>query len=239
MIEFFSSVKGLAETHPIYPTKNFTPNWVKQSRSDFQKQEEKNAPHLALCPGINDVQRSGFIVPAWCDFDIMSSEEGLQARFPPDLEDVFGGKVIQVQSGDSLAKFLPKRPWSNKDIIKINTPWHIKSKVKLLMIPIPYNDDLSLESTIGILDPDISNVINIQSYVNGFGVLSIKAGTPLCQLIPISDEEHKLIVRDANKKDIEFLEKSKYVNNLSFRLNRKAFKNLYRKFIGSGCPFHK
>ena len=44
------------------------------------------------------------------------------------------------------------------------------------MIPLPYSDEFGFESTIGILDPSISSEINIQAYINGTGVLKIRAG---------------------------------------------------------------
>ena len=238
MLEFFSTVEGLTESFPIINAKDYIPKWSTQAKEDFKNQEDKTAPHVALCPGIFDIMKTGYIINAWCDFEIYADENGLQSRYPPEMEDLLGKKVIQIQSGDGIAKLLPKKPWANKDIVKINTPWYIKSNKKFLMIPLPYNDNFSLESSIGILDPSISNVINIQSYVNGRGILSVKAGEPLCQLIPLTEEVEKLIVRDANKKDLEFIQKNKFINNNSFRLNRQLFKNFYKKFISPKCPFH-
>jgi len=180
----------------------------------------------------------GFIIRSWCDIEIHSNDslEGFVAS--QDLEDLLGKPVLQIQSGDGLGKLLPKRPWSNKDILKINTPWHIKSNLKFLMIPLPYSDEFGLESTIGILDPSISSEINIQAYINGRGILKIKAGDPICQLIPLSEKNEIIKVRDANKNDLEYIEKRKYINNFGFRLNRNFIKNLYKKFISPKCPFH-
>lgn len=237
-IEFFSSVQGVAETFPVIPASEFQPKWFQKAKEDFKNTEHKLEPHVALCPGIVDIIKEGFIVTAWFDFMIMS-DENLQGMYSPDVEKILGKKGLQIQDGDGVGRFLPRLPWRNKDIVKINTPWHIKADCKFLMLPLPYSDSPELESSMGILDPSISNVINVQSFVNGKGELHIKAGTPLCQLIPLTEENYKLIVRDANDDDKKFLEKNKYVSYFGFRLNRMSFRNLYKKFIGSKCPFHK
>lgn len=238
MIEFFSTIKGLTETFPVIEAKNFTPKWALKAKEEFNLLEDKNNSHIAMCPGIFDSFKTGFIIRSWCDIEIHSNDnlEGFVAS--QDLEDLLGKPVLQIQSGDGLGKLLPKRPWSNKDILKINTPWHIKSNLKFLMIPLPYSDEFGLESTIGILDPSISSEINIQAYINGRGILRIKAGDPICQLIPLNEKNENIKVRDANKNDLEYIQKRKYINNFGFRLNRNFIKDLYKKFISPKCPFH-
>lgn len=239
MIEFFSTIIGLSETFPIIKAKEYIPKWADNAKNEFLSLEDKDRSHIAMCPGIFDSFKTGYIVKAWCDFEIHAYDK-LEAFIPSqELEDLLGKPVLQIQSGDGLGKLLPKRPWSNKDILKVNTPWHIKSDLKFLMIPLPYSDEFGFESTIGILDPSISSEINIQAYINGTGVLKIRAGDPICQLIPLTKDTEKLIVRDANKKDLEYIEKRKYVNNFGFRLNRNFIRNLYKKFVSPKCPFHK
>lgn len=227
-IEFFSTVSGLTETFPIIDSRKSIPKWMYSARQQYQNKKE---PSITRCPGIVELMTSGFIVPAWHDIEI-HAENTISSYAPSsDLETLLGKPPLQTQDGNGIAKFIPKRPWSHKDILKINTPWHIKSNLKFLMIPIPYPDSFGFESTIGILDPSISSEINIQGYINGNGVLDIKAGDPLCQLIPLTEKTYKLVVRDMNTKDSLWIKKRAFFNNLSFILNKSLIKNAYDKFI--------
>jgi hypothetical protein len=229
-IEFFSSVEGVLDTFPILAAKDCLPKWINKARADYL--QDKQSASIFRCPGIVDIMTTGYIVTSWHDINIESTDAGVEAWSGSTvLEELLDKPTMQIQQGDSIAKYLPKRPWSNKDIIKINTPWHVKSKYKLLMIPIPYNDEFILESSVGILDPSISSEINIQSYVNCTGVVTIPAGTPLCQLIPITDDKVELLVREMNRSDKRWLQISKYINHMSTVLNRKQIKKAYNKYI--------
>ena len=96
------------------------------------------------------------------------------------------------------------------------------------MLPLPYPDTFEFESAIGLLDPSISSEINIQGYWNLQNQShTIKAGTPLCQIIPVTEQSLKLVVRDMNYKDELWIKKKKYLNYFSFILNRQKVKEAY------------
>ena len=59
----------------------------------------------------------------------------------------------------------------------------------------------------------------------------LKAGTPMCQLIPLSSEKFDLEVRDATDADKEWLQKRLYVNNHTFVVKRPAIKAAYNNFL--------
>jgi hypothetical protein len=231
MIEFFSTISGVSEAYPILPAKKVLPNWIKTARQEYSSTEDKRTPAIVRCPGILDIMTSGYVVTAPWDMEIHSSTDSMVAYINPEMETLLGKPPVQNQNGDGIAKHIPKRPWSNKDILKINTPWHIKSNYKFMMIPIPYTESFGFESCIGILDPAISSEINIQGYVNGYGVLEINAGTPLCQLIPITDQQYEYEVRDMNQSDKLWIDKRKYINNSTFVLDKSLIKRLYNRFI--------
>lgn len=228
-ITFFSSVVGLSETFPIVEAQHCLPHWVKQARAEYINSNKADI-NIMRCPGIVDILRTGYVVKAWHDTHIRSTATGLETTVPDsDLQDLLGRPVVEVQSGDGIAKHLPKRPWSNRHILKINTPWHINSKVSFLMMPIPYGEDLEFESCPGILDPSISSEINVQGYVNGTGQLVIKAGTPLALLVPLTEKTTTTVVRDANASDTLWLKKRKYLNHISFVFNRRILQNAYHR----------
>lgn len=231
MTEFFSTVEGVAETWPILESKNCLPKWVAQARLDYRNSNKMNS-HIARCPGIIDVLTTGYIITAWHDIYVQAGDDIVSYAPGLEIEELLGKPPLQTQSGDSLAKHLPKRPWSHKHILKINTPWHIKSKQKFLMIPLPYTDEFVFESCTGILDPSISSEINIQGYINASGNINIRAGTPLAQLIPIGNSDNKLTIRDMNKHDAGWIKRRKFLNNMSFVLNKGKIKDAYHRYFG-------
>ena len=234
-IEFFSSVPGLAETFPIRPAREVLPNWVHVARADYLKQKDKREIHIFKCPGIFELFGTGYILPAWHDFEIESTEIGFRVTIPDgSLNDILGKETLQSQHSDGVAKFLPKRPWSVASILKINTPWQVLAPkgLKFLMIPLPYTDDFRFESCSGILDPGISSELNVQGYWNvPMGKQVIKAGTPLVQIIPMTEKTYDYIVRDKNASDELWMAKRKYLNFFAFMFNRPKIKEAYERHV--------
>lgn len=227
-IEFFSIVPGVYETWPIEPMSTAIPKWVTTARNDYVQNKKSKSTHIFKCHGIGSLYKTGYVVRAWQDIDVSSSDLDLELEVPSND---FMNKTVDVQRADAVAKFIPKRPWSCKSILKINTPWHIIANVKFLMLPIAYSDQHDFESCIGILDPKISTELNIQLYWNSIGQTKrIEAGTPLCHLIPITEKEIKLIVREGSQRDAQWLMKRNYILSMGFNLNINKMKELYKKF---------
>lgn len=227
MIEFFSTIKGVAESYPIIPAKKAIPEWVKSARNEMT-----NALNVAKCPGIFELFATGYVVQSPWDVEIVSTDDKLEAFLNPVMEELLGKPPAQIQRGDSVSKHIPKKPWSNKHILKLNTPWHVKSKYKLMMLPLAYSDRQDFESAMGILDPSVSSEINIQGYVNFIGRRTIKAGETLCHLIPMTNNRLDLIVRDMNKDDESWVKKKKFLDNNVFELNKNLIRKMYNTFIG-------
>ena len=229
-IEFFSTISGLAETFPIKPVQEMIPKWVYAAKSDYMKSDKRDI-HIFRCPGIFDMFSTGYVVTSWLDIELKTNDVGFNVTIPdPTLQEMLGKDVVQSQTHDGLVKHIPKKPWAVKSILKINTPWNVivPKNIKLLMLPLPYPDTFEFECAIGLLDPSISSEINIQGYWNLQNQShTIKAGTPLCHIIPVTEQSLKLIVRDMNYKDELWIKKKKYLNYFSFILNRQKLKEAY------------
>ena len=59
----------------------------------------------------------------------------------------------------------------------------------------------------------------------------MKAGTPIAQLIPLTEKTYDFIVRDKNEKDEQWIRKFKYFNYMAFQFARNLIKNAYTKHI--------
>lgn len=249
-IEFFSEVEGLAESVPIINAKDYKMNWFDASRADYLNTLNDNKgltfAHAYRCPGIFDLYNHGFFLPAWCDIRIETNGDpsGFKWVLPnADLLDLMEDKpIINTHSFDGVGKHIPVPPNTLRTIIKINSPWHVMAPkgVKFLINPIPYSDDFTFTNATGILDPSISSEINFQLYWHNLnGVHTIKAGTPLIHMIPITEKKYELICRDKNARDELWIKKRKFLNNFTFMLKRNYMKKSYEKHNESKCPFSR
>lgn len=231
-VEFFSTIAGVTEFFPVLPAQDCLPNWVSQCRDDYLK-SDKRSIHIYRCPGIFDLMATGFVVTAWHDMLVETTSTAINITTPNEQLNKLSGKSA-VSMQDEVARFFPKRPWSQKQILKINTPWNVLAPkgLKFLHIPMPYSDFFDFESVMGIHDPAISSEINIQGYINRTtGSFLIKAGTPICQLVPLTEKGVTHICRDMNKSDELWFKKKKFFDTCTFVLQRNRIKEAYNNFV--------
>ncbi len=239
-ITFFSSVDGVADAFPVDYARNFKFNWVESVRKNYKEVAEKNQHkrfnHLARCPGVFDLINTGFIIPMPWDITIETDGDSMHFGWnmpTKDIEDLFDSPVITAHMPNGIAKHLPTRPFSLESIIKLNTPWHVITPpdVKFLMIPIPYPDSYEFENVIGMLDTSVSSEVNFQLRWNVTnGIHTIKAGTPMVQLVPLTNEKFELEVRNQTEHDKQWLKKRRYLNNCTYFMKRNLIQSVYHKF---------
>ena len=75
------------------------------------------------------------------------------------------------------------------------------------MTPLPYAENFDFDVAPGIWEPEINNAINLQLYWNAIGEALVQGGTPMCQLIPLTDKKFDVEIRTANEDELEFEEK--------------------------------
>lgn len=244
-IEFYSDVYGLADTVPVVKPVDCLPKWVNLARADY-KQSDKEKTHLYRCPGIFDLFTHGYIIPSWHDISFKTNGEGYQWEVPSKelLKLKPNEDIASAHSHKTIGKHLPRPKWTHPSVLKLNTPWHVIAPkgVKLLITAVPYPDSYDFEALTGILDPAISTEINIQLNWNiPVGEGRIAAGTPLAHIIPLCEDELKLVVRDKNEHDDIWSKKRTFVNSMGYILNRTRLRKLYEGHFHKEekkCPFH-
>ena len=240
-IEFFSTIQGVAGAFPIIPAKDYMPKWVPDCRDNYKQKlamlNGTRSTHTYRCPGIFDILRTGYYVTLPWDLTIETRGDGQNFKWiVPDSELAeLMAPIPLVLAHSAAGANLPNPPGSMQGLVKINTPWNVKlpKGVKLMMLPLSYTDVFEYAHVPGILDPGFSTELSLMlRWFKLSGTYTIKAGTPLCHLIPITDENLELECRDANDWDRLWVQKKRYLNNMSFFVLRNKIKEAYNKHWG-------
>lgn len=247
-ITFFTTVDGVQDAYPVINAKDYRPNWVNSARDSYLKRKQKaeqdneRFTHLYRCPGIFDLMSKGFIVPMMWDVIIETNGDGESFGWSVPSGELSlmhtNGNIVDGHMAHLIAQSLPKRPGYLKSLVKFNSPWHVVAPpdVKFIIIAVPYPDpeDAIFEQVPGILDPGLSTELNPQGYWKILnGKHTIRAGTPMMQIVPLTDEEFELEVKCAGEKEIAWAKKRNYFFNLAFAFKRTLMKAQYVKhFFG-------
>jgi hypothetical protein len=234
-ITFVSLIPGVADAVPVYEAKHIDHQWIKTARQDYKNRKQQDGPfnHIMQCPGIFDLYNYGYIVPMWhdCLIETIGDKTTYKWAIPHDEGLTIDGIKAPLGSHEpDIVKNLPSPHYSLDGVIKFNTPWRIIAPkgIKLLMLPIAYPDSFEFESTIGLLDPGISNEINVQVKWNVLNARhQMKLGTPLCHIIPLTDKKLDLEVRDANEQDFKWEKKKQYFASMSWVPKRNILKQIW------------
>ena len=84
------------------------------------------------------------------------------------------------------------------------------------------------------MDPSISNELNIQLKWNILeGEILIKAGTPLMQIIPLSDENFDIVCREETQREKMWRDKKRFFNTHTFNTSkiRNKIKDVYERYF--------
>jgi hypothetical protein len=244
-VRFTNLMPGVESVHPIIQTKELRTDWIRQAALDYRDAVKNNTEvtksfnTVSKCPGILGLFKVGFIVPAPIDFVITtrndSNERGIFEWECPVNYQLDNQPYIDGHSKDQLYNFMPFRQDTLSTVIKVNTRWKVSMSpdIALLQIPIPYPDHNIFTAVHGILDGDSSIEVNVQLmwHKKNEKVL-IKAGTPLCQYIPIPKKlDVDLRIEQATDKDRYITSAWQYLCKKSYNRDGKTFKDQAKKLI--------
>jgi hypothetical protein len=193
-LEFITDAENIgAIPHPA-PADQFLPGWFKQmsSKMDEHKISHINNPTMKVCPGVHDILKMGYVIPAWCDFyvDLTTPEQGVgfEASSGEDFLDVF---PISASRG------FPFPADHEQLFLKFRSPWRVQSKENLsVLVSQPkYQCNLPYQVYEGSMDigPYIADINFIITVKRG-SYIEFKRGDPLLQLIPFTTESFESII---------------------------------------------
>lgn len=189
-IRFYSLEPAVPDLYPIISAHSLKRPW-QESEVKKSKCPISGLMSSSNCPGITNISNAGYIMTAPADFIITTSGDGLTFQWEVPYLFTRGGMSGYITKHDhNQTKPLLDNPDNTlKEIVKVETPWRIKSSddLVLLQIPVSYNNEKRFTAATGIIDPKYAHVLNVQLFWHVLeGETFIKAGTPLVQYIPMS-----------------------------------------------------
>lgn len=204
ILEPFSNIDFM----PV-PAKKSIPSWLKNLAAETRQ----GAPTAKKCPPFVDVFSLGYTIPAWQEFSLLPND-GFY-NFKAGITHIHSPyenprPICSYQFPEQYAN----TPLEGYQVIKIQTPWIIKTppNISLLVVPPFGSDNLEIEAIPAVIDSD--------HYHTNFGFtckvkydptrsITIAPGTPLAQIIPFERKSWNMTVTETS-----MLEHSKFTNKL-------------------------
>ena len=249
VIEFVQVSPGIAETIPIILSKDYKRDWIDKNARDLQafNQSLKTCPmeqlkdkiknesgHIIKCPGIKEFLNTGYLIRNPIDFIIETNGDGVTFKsvdmsMPSNRGTPFH---IGAHPKEQLHDYSKLPQNTLKTVIKVATGWFIVPNEDYVFIVTPphYSNEDRFTSPVGIHDPCTDPQVNPFLFWHVLkGRETVKAGTPLCQYIPVPREfiQPDITCRTATNLDMRNFQAC---SNLTF-WTKERIPNIQRKNV--------
>jgi len=183
--------------------------------------------HAATCPALTQLFSSGWIMTAPADILIKANKETGQFHWVTLCDVNNGNEFVKSHIPDQttgMRELVNQQEEVLDHVIKLELPWRVQAHpdIVFIQIPVPYWDEDRFTVPTGIVDTSYSYEVNLQMFWHKIDDDShlIKAGTPLCQWIPmerryLDNNQFDVTIEDANQHDIDnnkVMDYSRYMN---------------------------
>lgn len=170
---------------------------------------------IKTCTGLTDLFSTGFILPAWHEFNIEVTESG-KVIIPPVFEEMNEYDMHpRWQYGDNLYKGYVH--------IKLVSPWLVSEStgVKFTWNRCDWHrsdNAHSFNALSAVVDFKYQKVTHVNAFVKNGSITRFEAGDPLVHLLPLSDKKvkikhHLLSHNDWHTKHANYRLHSSYTNH--------------------------
>jgi len=185
----FSTLESFADINfKPCPAKRALPDWLKL----LPAMSPNGAPTAKKCPPLTDTFSMGYIVPAWQEFNLLPSN-GVYS---------FRAGVTHIHNPYDHPKPVcsyqfPEQykgtPFDDYQVIKIQTPWIIKTppNTSVLILPPIGGTSAPFEAIPAVIDTDTYHMpfaFTCKIKYNANAEYNIQPGTPIAQIIPFRRE---------------------------------------------------
>lgn len=186
----FAVEPHLYDINPPLPTKNYLPEWYKNTSRFYNTHKENIIDHgktFKVCMPFTDSMISGYTFELWQDLYVVDDEIAPKIGWKDERAPVFAGRESE-QSGRMT---LPTGYW---DIhYALLHPLYIQTPPGYsILVTQPFNRfDLPFMALTGIVDSDKEPFFpgNYSMFLKKGFSGEIKAGTPLLQILPFKRDE--------------------------------------------------
>lgn len=196
-VRFYSLTPGVSDLFPIIKSKDVPRKFL--DRTEYPT----HVLPTSTCPGLKKIVSCGFIIPAPADFEIITNGDMCTFEWRSPIEFTKGVPnsqgYINSHAKEQTAPLLSNFHDTLITVVKIETPWRFEMSddMVMLVLPVQYNNEDRFSAATGILDPRYSNTVNIQLFWKKINEKTlIRAGTPLCQFVPIRRNDLNLNTYD-------------------------------------------
>lgn len=202
---------------PIQPAKNFLPPAFKDMATHVFKNPHPidSQKTVKACPGIIDYCSAGFVIPAWCDVEMMPSPDGQHVNVRYSHRKYKQG----FHTPDALQGFMQQK-FGVRMAVKLDNPWQMWAAegYSLMYLPMYYYDDTrNWEAIPGWIDHDlgaVSSPLNILLKEPKYTM--IRQGEPIVQVVPIKREEITAYTGDISKSTIARYNGISFLRDMTF-----------------------
>jgi hypothetical protein len=231
VLNCYTSNKSAYDLFSINHSKNFIPEWWKRVPKAYRYGDNfYDAPTIKSCPGFIELYKKGIMVPLWSDLEIQSNVDGYNYQFA-DQE-----SSIEYNHPDAVGPIV-----NNMDVhsIKLTSPWLFECShdVDWLFVSPMWNTEtmevLTVPGTVKFHHAIRSN-INLMIRKGLDHNISLSAGTPIVQMVPLTDRN--IEVRSHYISRAEFQEREVSVRPYFFGGYKKVSE--LKEKQQKKCPFH-
>jgi len=228
-IRFYSLIGAVQTLYPVTLSKELKREWISTEKDDYKERLSKCPIHklgtifsINKCPAVHNIMNTGFILYAPADFRVHTNGDEETILFTNSKIMPYADYV--TTHNEEVAKWLMRNPsqYIFPKVVKVNTPWRVTTDddIMFLQLPVTFASENRFTAVTGIYDPMMTHELNIQLFWHvKEGDVTIKAGTPLCQYIPISRSllhTFDYAVDEITKKDIQMEDEYLYMRNTMF-----------------------
>lgn len=202
---------------PIQPAKNFLPQALKDMETFLVRKKHllDSQKTIKACPGIIDYCSAGFVIPAWCDIEMIPTPDGQNVNVRYSHPKFKQGYHLPAVIGNFM-----EQKFGVRMTVKLDNPWSMwaADDYSLMYLPMYYYDDTrNWEAIPGWIDHDIgavSSPLNIM--LKEPKPTYIKMGEPIVQVVPIKREPISAFTGDQNAVGIKRYNGLSYLHDMSF-----------------------
>lgn len=240
-IEFYSVVDGIELMYPPVKATDIPMPWVKGVRELYATMQKDigawSVTGAHMCSGIREFLDNAYVLTSWHDVIIKTYGDGHSFEAETTVTNaslVNDRKGVEFFPPKQFGDYATLPPQTLKSIIKIPTPWRFNMPKGwgLLYAPLHYGDENRFTSVVGVVDPKVLNELNAVFFWHVLeGSTFIKAGTPMCYLIPVKlDETMEVTIRGATEKEKRFETVRKDCAHTVWRNKAAAYAKIAKAF---------